>query len=113
LRHSLSSSYTCVSAFSNKSACGAFAAPPGANWTYFDVEVPVNLDGVSKQADVLRQVGELPHIAQLLQCARSFDWLLSLQLVVGALSGRHREERAGGDASGDGSALSMDGLSIQ
>jgi hypothetical protein len=59
---------------------------------YLDVEVPVDLEGVAKQADVLRKIGKLPHVAQSLQRAGCLDWLLGLHLVAGALSCRHGED---------------------
>ena len=69
---------------------------------YLDVEVLVDLDYVPKEENILHQAGELPHVAQLLQRAWFLDGLFHLHLLVGALAGGHRQERAYGDASGDG-----------
>jgi hypothetical protein len=80
--------------------CGASSVPLGASWAYLYVEVPVDLDGVAEQADILREVGKLPHVAQLVQCGGFSCGHLHLHLLVGALPGGHGKERAEGDASG-------------
>jgi len=36
--------------------------------TYLDVKVLVDFDDVAKEENVLHQTGELPHIAQVLEC---------------------------------------------
>jgi hypothetical protein len=95
LRHSLSNSCICVSPDPLRTACGASAAALGANWAYLDVEVLVDFDGVAKEADVLRQIGKLPHVAQPLESARLLERLLCLHLVTGALSSRHDESVPG------------------
>lgn len=77
-----------------KTTCGASAGTLGAKWMYLDVEVSVDLDGVTEETDVLRKICEMPHVAQSLQRARFLDRVLDLHLVAGALSGRHRGERA-------------------
>lgn len=89
----------------------------GATWTYLDIEVLVHLDSVAEQRDVLRQICELPHVPQLVQCAGLFDGLLHLHLIARALSCRHRQgacqrstrlgfllaaRAAGGGVEGDG-----------
>lgn len=45
---------------------GAVAGTVGASCIYLNVKVPVDLDGIAKQADVLGEIGKLPHIAQFL-----------------------------------------------
>jgi hypothetical protein len=61
----------------------------GANAMYLDVKVLVEFDRVAEQTDVLGQVGELPHVAQFLQCAGLFDRRLGLHFLGGAFSRRH------------------------
>lgn len=100
LRHSLSNSCICVSAWALDRACGASAVALGANKPYLDVKVLVDLDGVAEEADVLREVGKLPHVPELLQRTGLLDRRLGLHLVAGALPGGHLQERAWGDASG-------------
>jgi len=71
---------------------GIYARKPmmlGANTMYLDVKVLVDFDRVPEQTDVLGQVGELPHIAQFLQCAGLFNRRLGLHFLSGAFSRRH------------------------
>lgn len=56
---------------------------------YLHVKVLFDLDGVAKQADVLGQIGKLPHVAQALQGARLLAIRLDVHFVGGAFSRRH------------------------
>jgi hypothetical protein len=49
-----------------RTMCGASTGTLGAKWMYLNVEVSVDLDGVTEETDVLRKVCELPHVAQSL-----------------------------------------------
>jgi hypothetical protein len=58
----------------------------GATGMYLDIEVLVDFDSITEQADVLGQIGKLPHVAQFLQCAGLLDRRLGLHFVGGAFS---------------------------
>jgi len=65
------------------------AGMAGAKGMYLDVKVLVDFDRVTEETDVLGQICELPHVAQLLQCAGLFNRRLGLHFVGGAFSRRH------------------------
>lgn len=93
MRHSASISCALVSHVPVSIASSGYAAWPGAGATYVDVEVLVDLDGVAEQAEVLREVRELPHVPERVQRAGLFRGLFCLHLVACALAGGHCEGR--------------------
>jgi hypothetical protein len=94
LRHSDSSSCIQVSTRSIRagpSETRRVSRAAGARRTYLNVQVLVDFDSIAEDVDVLGQIGKLPHVAQLLQCAGVLGRLVRVHFARGALACGHIE----------------------
>lgn len=84
----------------------------GASRAHLDVQVLVDSDCLAEQADVLGEVGKLPHVAQILEGAGLFRTRLCLHFGGSAFACRHGDGFAERRRVGDGVAEASPGQRV-